>query len=160
MPGPLRRYSFGMPDYTSDASLRRHTAGLGAFPAISALATLLALAPCGAEPVPGLSQQMQLDRTSEQELWWLQRPPGGQPTAPSLDQRHTEERVHRRQRLEQELLQEQQRRQLLWQDQRSRVWNVPPWQQRLNTIRQQRQFQLEQRRQLNRFGAPHDPLAR
>ncbi len=123
-------------------------------------AAALLASPCRAEPVEGLPQQLQLDRASQQELWYLQQPSDDPQAAPSLDQRQARERLYRQQRVEQQMLQERQRRQLLLEHQRDSIRNVPPEQRRLDAIQRQRQFQLEQQRQLQRFAPWQPPLGR
>jgi len=103
------------------------------------------------EPVGEMSQMMQLNQASEQELWWMQRPPTPVPPIPATAEQHYARQLQRQQQLEQRQLQESQRREVLMRRQRATMSGTPDAQRRLDAIHRQRQFQLQQGYQLNRF---------
>ena len=121
-------------------------------PAALACACLLAAWPLQAQPpVAEMPKQMQLDRSSRQQLDAMQGPPANPPAAPATDEARLREQLDRRQQVEQQMLQERQRRELLMRRQRSTTSPDPAWRQRLDAINRHRQFQRQQQRQLNRF---------
>jgi len=115
------------------------------------LAMLFAVCGYAAEPVGEMSQLMQLNQASEQELWWMQRPATPIPALPTTAEQHYARELQRQQRLEQRQLQESQRREVLLQRHRAPISGIPEARQRLDAINRQRQFQLQQQNQLNRF---------
>lgn len=120
---------------------------------IPAIALLLFLAPpSGAEPLPGsVPQQMQLNRERQQELREIQRPPPFPLATPSDAEQLQRERLNRKQQIDQQSLQEGQRRDLLFLNHRAHRNTDPEGRLRLEAIDQQRRFRLQQQRQLNRF---------
>lgn len=103
------------------------------------------------EPVGEMSQMMQLNQASEQELWWMQQPSAPLPAVPVTAEQHYARQLQRQQQVEQRQLQESQRREVLMSGQRATMRGVPDAQRRLDAIHRQRQFQLQQGYQLNRF---------
>ncbi|MGB5611552.1 MAG: hypothetical protein WBM67_02735 [Sedimenticolaceae bacterium] len=99
------------------------------------------------EAAAGMSELMQLNRSSQQQLKTIQDSPGRVDAAqrePGADQ------LDRQQVVEQQMLQERQRRELLMQNQRARTGadtGLPPGPQSI----QQQQFRRQQQNQLNRF---------
>lgn len=99
------------------------------------------------EAAAGMSELMQLNRSSQQQLKTIQDSPGRVDAAqrePGADQ------LDRQQVVEQQMLQERQRRELLMQNQRARTGDdsgLPQGGQAL----QQQQFRRQQQNQLNRF---------
>jgi hypothetical protein len=120
---------------------------------MSAIVALVLLAPrSGAEPLPGsLPQQMQLNRDAQQELREMQRPPPFPLATPTDADRLMRERLNRKQQIDQQALQEAQRRELMFLRRRAAQVEGPETRLRLEAIDQQRQFRLQQQRQLNRF---------
>lgn len=123
----------------------------GIAPTAICIAALLIAPPSLAEPIGDMSQLMQLNQSSQEALWWMQAPRRQVPGDQSLDQRHAHERLYRQQQMEQQLLQEGQRRELLLRNERARITGVPDSRQRLDAIHRQRQFQQQQWHQLNGF---------
>ena len=99
------------------------------------------------EAAAGMSQLMQLNRSSQQQLKTIQDSPDRVDAAqrePGADQ------LDRQQVVEQQMLQERQRRELLMRNQRARTGEdsgLPQGGQAL----QQQQFRRQQQNQLNRF---------
>jgi hypothetical protein len=115
------------------------------------LAMLLIAPTCAAEAAGEMSQLMQLNQASEQALWWMQQPPTPLPPTPTTAQQHYARELQRQQQVELRQLQEGQRRELLLRRQRATISGTPEAQRRLDAIHRQRQFQLQQGYQLNRF---------
>lgn len=110
-------------------------------------AGLLSATALAQPPIAEMPKQMQLDRASQQRLQDLQDPP----VAPATDEAGVREQINRRQQIEQRMLQERQRREILMRRQRSRTSPDPASRQRLDAINRHRQFQYQQQQQLNRF---------
>ena len=103
-----------------------------------------------ANPPPGNTTQLQqLNRGNEAILGDVQRPPGA--TRSARRPPDTRRQLDRRQRAEQQWLQERQRRSLLMLNQRARTSAEPGVPYDLQGIGMQRRFQLQQQNQLNRF---------
>ena len=90
-----------------------------------------------------LPQLMQLNRSSQQELRNIQGTP--EKGDPQVNQ------LNRRQTTEQQVLQENQRREVLMHKQRAKVAPATGRPQRLQAIDRQSQFRVQQQNQLNRF---------
>ncbi len=120
---------------------------------LSAITLVMLVAPAAvAEPLPGsVPQQMQLNRERQQELREIQRPPPFPLATPSDAEQLTRERLNRKQQVDQQSLQEGQRRDLLFLNHRAHRNIDPEGRLRLEAIDQQRQFRLQQQHQLNRF---------
>ena len=117
-----------------------------------ALGCLLAAVPVFADPVAGeMSQQMQLNQASQQELYRIQNPAGAARPIAEPGQQPSQRQLDRQQQGEQQMLQESQRRQTLLRSHRSGAVTPPSAQNSLEGLSQQRQFELQQQYQLNRF---------
>jgi hypothetical protein len=116
-----------------------------------AVVVATALAPLAfAEPPPGnLGQLQQLNRSSEAQLRYLQRPPP--PSMTTDNQADRQKAIHRRQRTELQRLQERQRRELLLLNQRARTGTNPGPADSLRGIQTHGRFHRQQQYQLNRF---------
>ncbi|MCG6965289.1 MAG: hypothetical protein LJE59_02125 [Chromatiaceae bacterium] len=104
-----------------------------------------------AGPPANMSQLMQLDQASQQELSEIQRRYVFPEATQTPQEQVARERLNRQQQTDQQQLQEMQRRELLWLNHRTGIEPVPGPQPRLDAINQLHQFRLEQRYQLNRF---------
>lgn len=124
------------------------------------ISTVLTLPVHAVEPVDGMPQLMELNRASQQELQRIQQPPVDPQTGQASAVDPATERLYRQQRLDQQWLQENQRRDLLLRNQRARVTGVPESRRRLDAINQQRQYQREQQNQLDWFRNRAGPLSR
>jgi hypothetical protein len=103
-----------------------------------------------AEPPPGnLGQLQQLNRSSDAQLRYLQRPPASSPATSNRAER--QESIHRRQRAELQRLQEGQRRETLLLNQRARTGTNSGPADSLRGIQTRSRFQRQQQYQLNRF---------
>ena len=130
-------------------ALRAHTvASCEACRALVVLTCLLAaqqvVAQEGIVPSPsgqGLGQAERLNESSRQQLDRIHDHAG-----PDLDPA-----LKHRQQSEQRVLQENQRRDLLWLNRGSGAVNRTPSQRQLQGVHRQRQHQLQQQQQLNRF---------
>jgi hypothetical protein len=114
-------------------------------------AGLLSATALAQPPIAEMPKQMQLDRASRHQLQDLQGPPANPPVAPATGEARVREQLNRRQQVEQQMLQERQRREILMRRQRSGISPDPAWRQRLDAINRHRQFQRQQQQQLNRF---------
>jgi hypothetical protein len=112
--------------------------GLCLLPAVSAHAD---------EAAASMSQLMQLNRSSQQQLKTLQDATGG---VDAGQQEAGAEQRDRQQVVEQQVLQERQRRELLMQNQRARTEGESGLPQGARALQQQ-QFRRQQQNQLNRF---------
>jgi Na+-translocating ferredoxin:NAD+ oxidoreductase RnfC subunit len=105
------------------------------------------------DPAANLSQTqlMQLNRASQQELRNIQGQPFGTGKAESGQQQSATRQLNRQQDLEQQALQERQRKDLLMQNARARTTKSPGLAPSLQAIQRQQQYRHQQRGQLNRF---------
>jgi hypothetical protein len=90
-----------------------------------------------------MAQQMQLDQASQQRLQDIQAAPGGSEAG--------SRQRDRQQQLEQQALQERQRREVLMLNQRARIAPARGLPHRVQAIEQQQRFRRQQQNQLNRF---------
>lgn len=112
--------------------------------------------PVGAEPPPAdIAAKDGADEANRRELREIHDPRGHLWSMPTPDEYHARELEYRRHAQQQRQLQETQRHELLMLNQRARTAppNVPGWRLRLDAINRQRQMQMDQLQQLQRFRA-------
>mgnify|MGYP001828773799 FL=1 len=115
-------------------------------------AALLSASPEKADPpIASLPQQMQLKRANQERLRDIQQSPATEEEVSEPVPYSVRRQRDRQQQSEQRVLQESQRRELLLLNRRARAAGPPYGPSRLDGIGRQRQFQLEQQHQLNRF---------
>jgi len=120
---------------------------------VSILMVFFSLTHADGDPAANLSQTqlMQLNRASQQELRNIQGQPFGTGKAESGQQQSATRQLNRQQDLEQQALQERQRKDLLMQNARARTTKSPGLAPSLQAIQRQQQYRHQQRGQLNRF---------
>jgi len=102
-------------------------------------------------PIASLPQLMQLNRANQERLRDIQQSPATEEQVSEPVPYSVQRQRDRQQQSEQRVLQESQRRELLLLNRRARTAEPPYGPSRLDGIGRQRQFQLEQQHQLNRF---------
>ncbi len=113
---------------------------------------LLSAPPVSADPpIASLPQLMQLNRANQETLRDIQQSPATEEETFEPVPYAVRRQRDRQQQSEQRVLQEGQRRELLLLNRRARTAEPPRGPSRLDGIGRQRQFQLEQQYQLNRF---------
>lgn len=113
---------------------------------------LLYTPPVSADPpIANLPQHMQLNRANQERLRDIQQSPATEEEVSEPVPYSVQRQRDRQQQSEQRVLQESQRRELLLLNRRARTAEPPYGPSRLDGIGRQRQFQLEQQHQLNRF---------
>jgi hypothetical protein len=119
--------------------------------ALACAALLSAPAVKADPPIASLPQHMQLNRENQQRLRDIQESSAMEEEVLEPVPYSMQRQRDRQQQIEQRLLQEGQRRELLLLNRRARTAVPPHRPSRLDGIGRQRQFQLEQQHQLNRF---------
>jgi hypothetical protein len=113
---------------------------------------LLSASPVKADPpIASLPQLMQLNRANQERLRDIRQSPATEEEVSEPVPYSVRRQRDRQQQSEQRVLQESQRRELLLLNRRARAAGPPYGPSRLDGIGRQRQFQLEQQHQLNRF---------
>lgn len=102
-------------------------------------------------PIASLPQLMQLNRANQERLRDIQQSPATEEEVSEPVPYSVQRQRDRQQQSEQRVLQESQRRELLLLNRRARTAEPRYGPSRLDGIGRQRQFQLEQQHQLNRF---------